>query len=82
VLDLPSVLRAGIACGGDAAVFHKNTRANDPRGWGTQLENELGIILTAQRIWRAECMTYVPSRVTYRCQTEQFSERERSWNAS
>jgi lipid A 3-O-deacylase len=32
---------------------HKITRANEPRGWDTQLENEPGIILTYQRIWRA-----------------------------
>jgi lipid A 3-O-deacylase len=32
---------------------HKITGANEPRGWGTQLENEPGIVLTYQRIWRA-----------------------------
>ena len=33
--------------------IHKLIDSDDPKGWGTQLRNELGIILTHKHIWRS-----------------------------
>lgn len=33
--------------------FHKLTGVGEPKGWDTQLRNELGLMLTYQRTWRA-----------------------------